>query len=159
MPRLPEEIGFWIRSGVFGLAIAGVYWYLSYEVAGSVLLALFGTASIAAAATLGFLVWRLDRGRAGPRASGVRPDPTRAEGPLGDDRGRLPGASIAPLVIGIGIAIAALGLAYGPWLLLAALAPLLIGAASWIASANAELTATERSGGVDFAPHGEDREE
>ncbi len=145
MPRIPEEIAFWLRSGVFGAAIAGVYWYVSYEWAGSVLLALFGAASLFAAVILGFLVAR--RGRREEAG-----DATAAEGPLGDDRGRLPDRSTAPFVFGAGVAIAALALAYGPWLFLIAIGPLVVGAGSWIGGASAELQATEADESREIAP-------
>jgi hypothetical protein len=139
MPRIPEEIAFWVRSAAFGLVIGGVYWYVTYEWAGTILLVLFGVASAAAAAVLGYLVRRRGREAAEPVPGMV------AEGPLGDDRGRLPDGSTAPFVFGVGLFLVVLGLAYGGWFILAALVPLALGGWAWLSAANAELRATERA--------------
>ena len=142
MPRIPEEIAFWVRSAGFGLVIGGAYWFVTYEWAGSILLVLFGVASAGAAAVLGYLVRR--RGHEPPRG-GPNAEGPNAEGPLGDDRGRLPAGSTAPFVFGVGLFLVVLGLAYGGWFILAAVVPIVLGGASWLAAANAELRATERS--------------
>ncbi|HEY3523340.1 MAG TPA: cytochrome c oxidase subunit 4 [Candidatus Limnocylindrales bacterium] len=143
MPRIPEEIAFWIRSAVFGVGIGGAYWFVTYEWAGSILLGLFGVGSAGAAAVLGYLVRRRGREvRASPPGGGAA---IHAEGPLGDDQGRLPDGSTAPFVFAVGLLLVVLGLAYGGWFVLAALVPLVLGGVSWLSAANAELEATERS--------------
>ena len=49
---LPEEIRFFGRSTLFGIGIAIVYWFVIYEVAGTVLLLAFGIGSGVATAFL-----------------------------------------------------------------------------------------------------------
>jgi len=145
MPRIPEEIAFWLRSAAFGLLIGGVYWYLTYEWAGSILLVLFGVASAGAAAVLGYLVRRRAHEH-GPEGAGEAVVPgMRAEGPLGDDRGRLPDGSTAPFVFGVGLLLVVLSLPFGGWFILAALVPLVLGGWGWLALATAELDATGRA--------------
>ncbi len=137
MPRIPEEIAFWLRGAAFGLVVGGIYWFVTYEWAGTILLVLFGVASAGAAGVLGYLVRR--------RGSAAGLDGLGAEGPLGDDRGRLPAGSTAPFVFGFGLFLVVLGLAWGGWFVLAAVVPLVLGGSSWLAAANAELRATERA--------------
>lgn len=135
--RFPEEVSFFGRSAVFALVLAGVYWFVSYEWAGTVLLFVFGLGSVLATLLLG----RSVPGRDADAHAAVRPD-----GPFGDESGPIPNPTLAPIVFGIGLAIAALGLAFGPWLLLAAVMPLVLGATSWLGAANAEWRAHSGEG-------------
>jgi hypothetical protein len=130
--RFPEEAAFFARSAIFALFLAAVYWFVSYEWAGSVLLFLFGVGSVLAASLLGRAAAH-SRGDAVGRDELIRPD-----GPFGDESSPIPNPTFAPIVFGVGLAIAALSLAFGPWLLLAAVMPILLGATSWLGSANAE---------------------
>ena len=41
MRDLPEEVTFFARSAAFALVIATIYWFVSYEPAGTTLLAFF----------------------------------------------------------------------------------------------------------------------
>jgi Cytochrome c oxidase subunit IV len=134
--RIPEEVAFFARSAVFAIVLAAIYWYVSYEWAGTVLLFLFGVGSAGAALVLG----RAAAGRGGGRSGdGERTaDRTRPDGPFGDESAPIPNPTFAPIVFGTGLAIAALSLAFGPWMLLAAIMPLVLGATSWLSSANAE---------------------
>jgi hypothetical protein len=127
---LSEEVAFFARSAVFGLAIATIYWFVSYEPAGTTLLGLFGVASAFAAIAL----FRRQR----------RPTGGPEQGPFADESGRIPSETFAPLQVGFGLALAALGLVFGAWLILAAVLPIALGSLGWLASARAELEATER---------------
>ncbi|HET7028212.1 MAG TPA: cytochrome c oxidase subunit 4 [Candidatus Limnocylindrales bacterium] len=130
--RFPEEARFFGRSAVFALVIAVVYWFVSYEWAGSVLLFGFGLASAVMALFLG-------RAAAGQVARRREADPgDGADGPFGDESGPIPNPTFAPIVFAAGLALVALGLAFGPWLFLAAVMPIVLGATSWLGSANAE---------------------
>jgi hypothetical protein len=134
--RQPEEVLFFGRSAVFALAVATVYWFISYEPAGTTLLGLFGVASAFAAILLA----------RGQRRAGPATDPQAiAGGPFADESGRVPAETFAPLQVGSGLAIAGLGLVFGPWLILAGLLPIALGAVTWLGSAGAELEATEHS--------------
>jgi len=147
--RFPEEVSFFARSALFALVLSVVYWFVSYEWAGTVLLFLFGLGSAGATLVLGrWAATESPRGRSragesarpagGPAVAAVRPN-----GPFGDERARIPSPSLAPLVFGFGLGVAALALAFGPWLLLAAVMPIALGAGSWLSSANAEWRAAE----------------
>jgi hypothetical protein len=135
---VPEEVRLFARSAAFGLAIATVYWFVSYDVVGTVLLLGFGLAGVYLA---GILALEL-------RASGRRVDrrPWRwlgltssdDVGDLQEDPGRLPSATVAPLLCGLGLSIAALTVVYGPAMLVAGIPLMLAGGSSWLRSAAAE---------------------
>lgn len=146
---MPEEVRFVGRLGVYGLAIAIIYWFISYEVAGSVLLLAFGLATGFAAGYLLLDVRRTGRGGAlrGRPWHWVGLTSTEDEGPFADETGRLPGQSIAPLEFGFGAAVAGLGLVFGPWLVALGLVPMVVGGTVWLREAMAEHRA------VDLADH------
>ncbi|HEU4572990.1 MAG TPA: cytochrome c oxidase subunit 4, partial [Candidatus Limnocylindrales bacterium] len=124
---------------IFALVLSAIYWYVSYEWAGTVLLFLFGLGSAGATLILGRIAAAESRAaKAEAEAAGVRPD-----GPFGDESARVPRPTFAPVVFGVGLALAALGLAFGPWLFLAAAMPIALGAISWLSAANAEWRAAE----------------
>jgi hypothetical protein len=137
---VPEEIWFFVRLAIYGWIVGIAYWFLTYEVVGSLLLIAFGFAST-------FIALLLDRTRrrAGrPPEGPPTPDQPDLEGPFGSPIGRLPAPTFAPLEVGIGIGIASLSLAFGAWLALAAVLPLLGGTLSWLRSAEREAAATRR---------------
>jgi hypothetical protein len=131
---MPEEVRFLGRLAAYGLLIGVVYWFVSYEVAGTVLLLAFGVAT-------GFatVVLLLDVRRTG-RGGGLRRRPldwvaltsTGDDPPFGDEPAGVPVGSVAPLEIGLGLAIASLGLVFGPWLVPLGLVPIVVGASVWI---------------------------
>jgi hypothetical protein len=125
---MPEEALFFGRSGVFGLTIAAIYWFVSYEIAGTILLGGFGLATAAAFLILGRSARKV---RAGEASDGSG---TASEGPFADEGGPVPLSSAAPLSIGLGLAVIALGLAFGIWFVLAGLAPLALGASAWLST-------------------------
>jgi hypothetical protein len=152
----PQETRFFMFAGGFGLVLAAIYWFLTYELAGTILLAGFGLG----AGLVGFALLR-----AGPRApaSAARkpvvdgePGADREPGaldvtvqevaagdtPFEDSSGRLPGESLAPMALGLGIALALTAIVFGPWLLIAGLLPGAWGAWAWLSGARAELDAT-----------------
>jgi len=137
MSRVPEEVLVFARLAAFGLAVGTVYWFVSYEVAGTVLLLGFGVASAGAA------VLMLVRSRhrwATLRAAGA--DGDSAEQPFSDESGRIPPPGYAPFIVGIGAGVAALGLVFGPLLVLSGLVVALIGARYWLEAAMRETAAT-----------------
>jgi hypothetical protein len=125
----PAETRFFLFLGGFGLALAAVYWFLTYELAGTVLLIGFG---------LGALV--LGVALLAERRGGVDPDPGPT--PFGDERGRLPQETLAPLALGLGVSLALTAVVFGPWLVVAGIVPLAWGAWSWLRGARDELDAT-----------------
>lgn len=100
---------FFAISATFAAAIAGAYWFVTYEPAGTVLL---GSLAIAPLLVAGYVA-RL--------AGGRRPPEDRPEAPPSADEGRTFGpfveASAWPLAVAAGAMLIAGGLAYGPWLL------------------------------------------
>ena len=161
----PQETKFFTFVGVFGLVLAAIYWFLTYELAGTVLLVGFGLgASIIGIALI----------RARPP---VRTQPERDEGgihlpddpeelessaggtggidtPFEDESGRLPEATLAPLSLGLGMALALTAIVFGPWLLVAGMLPIAWGAWTWASGARAELDATVASEAGNDAPGG-----
>ena len=120
------------RLAIFGLVVGVVYWFLTYETAGTVLLVGFGVASAVASVAL----WRtpsrsaLDAGL----PHGVVSDGSRDE--------RIPAPAFAPLIVAAGVAITGLGLALGPLILPAGVVVGIIGARYWLEAAIAEAEAT-----------------
>jgi len=135
---MPEEIRFFGRLSIYALITGTIYWFLSYDAAGTVLLLGFGLATGAA-----FLVlWRSGR-KDDPAAAD---HPTRPDGPFGDESAPVPTRSAAPLALGFGVAVMALAGAFGPWFLIAGAVPFLLGATDWLRSANRELSQAAGSG-------------
>lgn len=122
----PAETKFFLFLSVFALGIGAIYWLVSHEPAGSVLLLAFGVAT----GLMGVVLHRTGR-------PGV-------DRPFLDEEGRLPSETSAPLAVGAGIALMALALVFGPAPLLVGLLPFAWGAASWLGSARAELDSQAR---------------
>ena len=165
----PQETRFFLFLGGFGIVLAAIYWFLTYEVAGTVLLAGFGLGT--GLVGIGLLRSRprrvalaaavVDGGSTADRATSATSQATRGEaadlpggGAAGVDTpfetplGRLPGETLAPLALGLGIALAITAVVFGPWLLVAGLLPMAWGAWTWLAAARDELAATgDRSRG------------
>jgi len=97
-----------------------------------------------AATVLALLLERTRRRARRPSSGPPTPDRTDLEGPFSSSIGRLPPPTFAPLEVGIGLAIASLSLAFGAWLAIAAVLPLLSGALGWLRSAEREAAATQR---------------
>ncbi len=129
--RYGEEVGFFLRSFAFAAVIGIAYWLLTYEVAGSALLVAF---AIAVGGLAVYLIRALPRAGDADNADRAT-DPAvvpQVEGPFGDPNGRLPGPSGAPLVIGLGVAVVALGLVFTPALMLVGAALAVAGGRDWL---------------------------
>jgi hypothetical protein len=113
-------VQFWIYLGtaVFLLTTAVVYWYLSYEQAGTVMLALGGGLGLIVAGWL----WFRWRGRPGHETE--TPDEVAEEWE--------PHASTWPFWIGLGGATAAAGLAMTPWLIAPGAMVVVVGIVGWV---------------------------
>lgn len=138
-----EEVRFFGRIAAYALVVGTVYWFLAYEMAGTVLLLGFGVCALFASLVLGH----------GARDVGATAGGADPERPFGDESGRLPAPGLAPLGLGFGLAMAALGIAFGPWLVLAGL--VLVGWAGlgWLRAAMAEhaALASRRGSGTEEA--------
>lgn len=98
-------------AGAFLVATSTVYWFVSYEDAGTTMLAL-GVLSV-------FMVagWLLVQSRRVGLRAEDRPDANPADG--AGDLGYFPLLSVWPFVIAAGAVVAANGLVFGVWLGLA----------------------------------------
>jgi hypothetical protein len=108
-----------LASAAFGATIAVVYWFVAYEIAGTIFLAAMGASLLMAGAFVG----RRARGDLPPED---RPEalPTEA---AGEHVGPLPDGSVWPVFVAAGSLLLAAGLIYGVWLL--AIGGLVTGAA------------------------------
>ena len=144
----PAETRFFLFLGAFGLVLAAIYWFLTYEVAGAVLLAGFGLGAL----LLGIRLLA-------EKGSGAVPVPTGDPGgdvPFGDERGRLPQETLAPLALGLGVALSLTAVVFGPWLVIAGIVPLAWGAWTWLRGARDELDATTAADGAGHENAGAD---
>jgi hypothetical protein len=140
--RSPVEARVFQAIALLALIVGVVYWFVSYEAAGTVLLIAFALAS----GIIGLLLASAGSDwREGSSARGRGRDPDR---PLLDERGRIPSPTLAPFAVGVGASIALLSLIFGPAPLLVGILPFAWGAIDWLRRARAELDAQEpRSGG------------
>jgi hypothetical protein len=165
----PQETRFFLFIAAWAIGAGLVYWFVSYEVAGTALLLGVGAACGLVVIRLVFVrragdVRRRARAEADAAAAegmaatgqGERDDPrtTPREGqgggtagvdrPFGDETGLLPDPTLAPFAIGLGVALCMLGVLFGPAPVLVGLLPLGWGALLWLSAARAEFRTTER---------------
>jgi uncharacterized membrane protein YfcA len=104
-------------TGAFIVPFAVIYWFLSYEDAGTALLVAVSVALL----FLGAYLWLTSR-----RLPPLPEDRTDGMLPEEDVVGVFPSGSLWPLVLGAGAMFAALGLAYSGWLALPGLGLVLL---------------------------------
>jgi Cytochrome c oxidase subunit IV len=146
-----EELRFFLRTAAYTVVIAVVYWFLSYETAGTVML-IFVSFSTGVVVSIFFFAVRATRGQLDPHAGGPLhragmsvarvvgfAEPTREanEEPLAAGLEPIPTGSIWPLVAGIGATLLGLGLVYGPWLLLPGIAVAVLTVWGWLTQMDA----------------------
>ncbi|HEX8941367.1 MAG TPA: hypothetical protein VF763_14525 [Candidatus Limnocylindrales bacterium] len=154
----PEEVWFFLRISAYAFFIGTVYWVVSYEAAGTMLLFGFGLAAGFGTLILALGARSARRHARDPEADGSaavedaavadvtvpevagRPD-LAPDGPFGDESGRIPSPTLHPLGLAFGVALAALGLVFGPWLIIPGLAFALVGALGWGSAAMREYLA------------------
>lgn len=125
MRSVSDEAKVFARMSIFGLVVGGAYWFLTYEVAGTVLLVGFGLA--AGLATVANFI-RSRRAAGDAPAAGHEVVGAEAAEPF-------PEPGWAPLIISLGVGGLALGAAFGPWLTIAGLLVAVAGGASWLSAA------------------------
>ena len=127
MRPLGSEVTLFARMASFGLIVGAVYWFLTYEVAGTVLLSTFGFASAIAAIAVFVGSRRLRRAGTAPHDEPATPETAAAE--------PLPRPGWAPLGIALGLGAVAVGAAFGPWLAIAGALLAIRSAKSWLDAA------------------------
>jgi fatty acid desaturase len=134
---MSEEVRFFLRVAAHTAFIATVYWFVSYEPAGTALLLFL----LAATVTFSFVV--LTHVAAARGASSARPNILRhvfgfdepassASDPLQIKEDLYPTATLWPLGLALGVTLGALGLLYGSWLWIPGLAMTLGCGISWL---------------------------
>ncbi len=112
---MAEEIRFFIRVALFTIVIATIYWFVSYEEAGTALLA-----GIIASAVFftGLVATRVRAARSGRKTVKglVGFDESGRDDPLALAEDTFPAASAWPVVASVAAVLVAVGLVYGPWL-------------------------------------------
>jgi hypothetical protein len=119
------------RLAIFGIVVGVAYWFLTYETAGAAMLIGFGVASAIASISL----W------ARPPRSALEAALPDGEPPAGSRDQRIPAPAFAPLIVGAGVAISALGFALGPLILPIGVVVVLIGGRYWLQAAMREADA------------------
>jgi hypothetical protein len=129
---MAEELRFFLRTAVYSAVIGTIYWFVSYEVAGSVLLGFVAFGAIAFVGVVaGFVPHTRDeivpkRSSGVARVGGVvlrllgfeEHEGAASSDPLAAGLEPIPSGSWWPLIGGAAGAFMLLGLIYGPWLLL-----------------------------------------
>jgi hypothetical protein len=132
---LGPEVTLFARMATFGIVVGAVYWFLTYEVAGTVLLSAFGLASALAAIAVYVGGRFAGRGRAAAPTEGAAAHSTADAEPV-------PRPGWAPLGIALGLGAVALGAAFGPWLAIAGALVAIRSAKSWLDAAVEETDET-----------------
>lgn len=147
----PQETRFFLIVAGWAGALGIIYWFVSYEVAGTALLAGLALASGVISVSL-IRARRLAEGR--PAAAGT-PDLTAdrkdasgggaggVDRPFLDESGRLPDPTLAPFAVGLGIALAILGPVFGLAPVAVGVLSFLWGASLWLRAARDELDAED----------------
>ena len=123
---MAEEIRFFLRTAIYTLTITVIYWFLSYEIAGSALLLSLGMAAIFFV-VVGFVMIRHARDDPIPddtrpanfvqRTLGFdEPEGETVRPPLALEDDMIPSSSIWPLASAIAALLLGLGLIYGGWM-------------------------------------------
>ena len=113
-----EERRFFLRTALFASAIAVIYWFVSYEAAGSVMLLAIGLTAAFLTLILRRHTNEAKRGPLGTIAD-IATFEEAEEGSaaaLAIDEGPMPVMSYPPLAVAIGAGAVAGGLVFGAWL-------------------------------------------
>jgi hypothetical protein len=147
----PQETRFFLLIAGWAGALGLIYWFVSYEVAGTVLLAGLALASGLISAWLIRARRLAMRRQAASGTPDLTVDRTDASGggtgsvdrPFLDESGRLPDPTLAPFAVGLGIALVALGPVFGLAPVAVGVLSLLSGASLWLGAARDELDADD----------------
>ena len=128
---MAEEVRFFVRIALFTVVIGTIYWFVSYEEAGTIL---FG-GIVASAVTFALVIaLRVKAARQGGR--GLKAllgfDDVGEERPLNLAEDTFPSASMWPAAGSIGFVLIAVGLVYGAWLWVPGLAIAISATWGWL---------------------------
>lgn len=148
---MAEELRFFLRTAAYTIVIAVIYWFLSYETAGTVML-IFVSFATAVVVTVFFFAVRATRGELDPRGRGplqragmaiartvgfTEPSGAADDEPLAAGLEPIPAGSIWPLVGGGAATLLGVGLVYGPWLLIPGVAVAALTVWGWLTQMDA----------------------
>lgn len=131
---MAEEVRFFFRTALFTTLIGTVYWFMSYEQAGTALLAAIVVSAI-------FFVVAIATGVRGSRRGGRSVKgmlgfaDTGNDNPLALDEEVFPTASPWPAVVSVAAILVGVGLIYGAWLWIPGIGLGLAGAWGWLTEA------------------------
>lgn len=129
---MPEEVRFFARIALFTVAITTIYWFVSYEEAGTLLLGgIFASALIFSGLVLAAVRGARPRTLNPKRLLGFGDEVTEQPLELAEDV--FPARSAWPIVVSLGATLVGLGLIYGAWLWIPGAALTLTAAWGWIA--------------------------
>ena len=145
-PKMAEELRFFLRVGLFGALVSAIYWFVSYEIAGTILLAFLTVASAIFVGTTGTLVPAARRGvfagagrgvarllEPAERLLGFEEDSDAARGqPLEVIEDPVAHASVWPLAAALAGTSIAFGLVFGPWFWIPGIAAALASTWGWL---------------------------
>lgn len=139
---MSEEVRFFLRTALYTGLIATIYWVMSYEEAGTVLLAFLMGAALFFVGIVTVLVRSTHHGAPG-RAKGPagliktvlgfeEPGAEASDAPMELTDDVFPAGSIWPFVCAVAVTILLLGLIYGPWLWIPGLGLTIASALNWM---------------------------
>jgi len=128
---MAEEVRFFVRIALFTMVIGTIYWFVSYEEAGTVLFAGIVASALTFALVIGLRVGAALRGGRGIKAL-LGFEDSGEERPLNLDEDAWPGASMWPAGAALAFTLIGVGLVYGPWLWIPGLAVALSAAWGWL---------------------------
>ena len=100
---------FWAYVAAFGLVVGGIYWFLTYEDAGTAMLLFMGAAGIVIGGYL-FLKTRT------VRLIEDDPNANHADA-IEEEIGHFSSGSVWPIVMAVGVTLALLGFVFGRWMI------------------------------------------
>ena len=143
---MPEEMRFFLRTALYTAGITVIYWLVSYEWAGTVMLTFLFLAAaffIAAAtnlhrtssATPSTAPHETARRNRLLQLVGFDPEDEEPGAPLKLEEEEFPGPSLSPLGVAVAATLVGLGLIYGAWLWIPGVSLGLATGTSWLTQA------------------------
>jgi hypothetical protein len=140
---MTDEAAVWLQSFAFGLITNAIYWFASYEPAGTIALLVFGLDRASPPLPLPAPAPALP-GNPGPPGCGDSPEsPKTALKDRPSSKATTsawpPHRRFGPFLLSLGLTVAVTGLAFGLWLLVLGSAILALSVVGWLATINQEI--------------------